>query len=69
MTRNPLVVQWVKEPPLSLLWYRFVPWPRKLLHAAGVAKKVTKNKIPMNKCGQGSKRLVHQKLQNTAERN
>ena len=46
--RNSLVVQWVKDPALSLqwlgllLWCRFNPWPWELPHAAGAAKKTKK---------------------------
>ena len=27
--RNSLMTQWVKDPPVSLLWHRFDPWPGK----------------------------------------
>ena len=42
------MAQQVKDPALSLkwpgslLWYRFYPWPRKHLYAAGAAKKPNK---------------------------
>ena len=36
------MVHHVKDPVLSLLWHRFGPWPRELLHAVDAAKKKKK---------------------------
>lgn len=33
------------DSELSLLWLRFDPWPRELLHDEGVAKKKKKNTL------------------------
>ena len=35
---SSLLVQWVKDLALSLLWCGFNPWPWELLHAAGAIK-------------------------------
>ena len=37
----PLVVQWVKDPVLSMLWLRFDPWPGTSI-CLGVAKNINK---------------------------
>ena len=34
----------LKDSALSLLWLGFNPWPRKLLHAMGLAKKKKKRR-------------------------
>ena len=41
--RNSLVVQWVKDPALSLLWCGFDPWPGKF-HMLWVWQKKKKKK-------------------------
>ena len=42
---SSLVAQQTKDPALSLLWYRFNPWPQELPHVLGMAKKKKKKKI------------------------
>ena len=42
-TRSSLVAQWVKDLAVSLLWHRFDPSTRELMHAMGLAK--TKNPV------------------------
>ena len=49
--RNSLVVQWVKDPALSLLWCGFDPWPGKF-HMLWVWQKKKKKKADWSSyCG------------------
>ena len=34
--QSSLVVRWVKDLVMSLLWHGFNPWPQKLLHTVGM---------------------------------
>ena len=51
---SSLVAQQTKDPALSLLWYRFNPWPQELPHVLGMAKKKKKKKKNRQSCEKDS---------------